>query len=189
MRKILLGSLVLSLGLNTFAEDLTLEKVKEIGSNISKEFESILKKELKDAKKSNNNVGMTDYCINDSKKVTEELNKKYGPKVSVKRVSLNNRNDKAKADEKEKKILEAFDLIQKSDSYQPDEIIQVVDDNTYKVYTPIVMNSRDCKICHGMEDTVDKDSKKRFSDLYKNENGYGYKSGEVRGAVVVTISK
>lgn len=189
MKKILLGSLILSLGLNSFAEDFSLEKVKELASNVTKEFESTLKKELKDAKKSNDTAGMTDYCINDSKKIVEKLNEKYGSKVSIKRISLNNRNEKAKADEKEKKILEAFDLIQKSDAYQPDNIIQIVDDNTYKVYSPIVMNSRDCKICHGLENKVDKESKKRFSDVYKNVNGYGYKSGDVRGAVVVTISK
>lgn len=105
MKKILLGSLILSLGLNSFAEDFSLEKVKELASNVTKEFESTLKKELKDAKKSNDTVGMTDYCINDSKKIVEKLNEKYGSKVSIKRISLNNRNEKQKLMKKRKKFL------------------------------------------------------------------------------------
>lgn len=177
------------MGFSLFAEEFSKDSARVLASKVTKEFNSTLKKELKNAKKADKTKGMTDYCINDSKKIAENLNKKYGPKVSIKRVSLNNRNEKAKANESEKKILQAFDLISKSDAYQPDEIIQIVDDNTFKIYSPITMNSRDCKKCHGLDRKVDEESKKRFSDVYKNDRGYGHKSGDVRGAVVVTITK
>lgn len=189
MKKILVTSLILSVSLSSFAQELTLDKVKQIANSATKEFTSTLKKELKKAKRDNGIVSMTDYCIDDSNKILEKMNQKLGPKVSIKRVSLNNRNEKAKASEGEKKILQAFDLIQQSDAYQPDEIVQIVDDNTYKVYSSIPMNSRDCKKCHGLDAKVNKDSKKRFFQTYKNNNGYGYKSGDIRGAVVITISK
>lgn len=183
--------ILLSLGFTSFAnaQELSLEEVKSTASKITKEFESELKKELKDAKKAAGIKGMTDYCINDSKKVLEKINKKYGPKISLKRVSLNNRNEKAKPLDNEIKILKAFDLIQESDAYEPEQIVQISNDNEYKVYSPIQMNSRDCKKCHGLDNKVDKESKKRFSEVYKNNGGYGYKSGDIRGSIVVSISK
>ena len=188
MKKLLIFSLILSSFL--FAqEELTLEKVKEVASKATSELNSKLKKELKNAKRSGKTKAMTNFCIDDAPKIIEEIDKNYGSKVSIKRVSLNNRSEKAKALENEINILKAFALIQKSDAYQPKQIVQIVDDNTYKVYSPIEMKSRDCKKCHGLEKKVDKDSKKRFSDIYKNDDGYGYRSGEIRGAVVITISK
>ena len=189
MKKIFLASfLIISSISSSVAKDLSLDEVKEIASKATKEFNSQLKKELKKAKRADGTKGMTDFCINDSMKMLESFNKKLGSKVDIKRVSLNNRNEKAKVLEDEKKILQSFDLIQKSDAYLPKQIVQIVDDNTYKVYSPIEMKSRDCKKCHGLENKVDKESKKRFSQTYKNNNAYGYKSGDVRGAVVVTIS-
>lgn len=189
MKKLLVFGLVLTSFLYAEAEELTLEKVKEIASKATKEFNSKLKKELKKAKRADGTKGMTNYCIDDSMKMLEKLDKKLGSKVSIKRISLNNRNEKSKALEDEIKILQSFDLIQKSDAYVPKQIVQIVDDNTYKVYSPIEMKSRDCKKCHGLEKKVDKESKKRFSQVYKNDKGYGHKSGDIRGAVVVTISK
>ncbi len=189
MKKILVVSLFLTSVIFTNAEELTLEKVKEIAFKVTSEFNSKLKKELKKVKRVDGIKGMTYFCINDSMRIVERLNDKYGTKVSIKRVSLNNRNEKAKVLEDEKKILEAFDLIQKADAYQPEQLVQIVDDNIYKVYFPVEMKSRDCKKCHGLEKKVDKESKKRFLEVYKNSNGYGYKSGDIRGAVVITISK
>ncbi|QKF80817.1 Tll0287-like domain-containing protein [Halarcobacter ebronensis] len=174
---------------NIYAQEVTLIEAKELAYKVTKEFESRLKRELKEAKKVNDTKGMTDYCINESKKVLEEINSKYGPKVSIKRVSLNNRNEKAKPENNEINILKAFDLIQKSDAYEPEQIVQVINDNTYKIYSPIEMNSRDCKKCHGLDSKVDKESKRRFSEVYKNDRGYGHKSGDIRGAVVITISR
>jgi len=187
--RLIVYTLILSFSTFINAEELTLEKVKEVSAKATSELESVLKKELKEAKRADGMKGMTDFCINKSYKITEDIDKKYGPKVSVKRISLNNRNEKAKALESEIKILEAFDLIQKSDAYLPDQIVQIVDEKTYKVYSPIEMKSRDCKKCHGLEEKIDKESRDDFTAAYKNNKAYGYKSGEIRGSVVISISK
>jgi len=189
LKNFLISGLILSISLSSFAQEFTKQNAQKLAHNVIKEYNSTLKKELKDSKRAKRLEGMVDYCINDSKKVAKKLNEKYGPKVLVKRVSLNNRNEKAKAAQSEEKILKAFELIAKSDAYQPDEIVQIIDDNTFKIYSPITMNSRDCKKCHGVDKKVDKKSKDRFFEIYKNNNAYGYKSGDVRGAVVVTIFK
>ena len=128
MKKLLIYGLILLSFCFANAEELTLEKVKEIALKASSEVESVLKKELKKAKKDNGIKGMTDFCIDKSVKIIEEIDKKYGPKVSIKRISLNNRNEKAKPLTSETNILQSFDLIQKSDAYQPKQIVQIVDD-------------------------------------------------------------
>jgi len=189
LKKILISSLVLSTLFFANAQELSIDKVKEIASKATSELNSKLKKELKKAKRADKTKGMATFCIDDSLKIIENMNDKLGSKVQIKRVSLNNRNEKSKALEDEVKILKAFELIQKSDAYVPKQIVQIIDDDTYKVYSPIEMKSRDCKKCHGLEKKVDKESKKRFSEIYKNDNGYGHKSGDIRGAVVVTVSK
>jgi vacuolar-type H+-ATPase subunit I/STV1 len=191
LKRIFLGILFLLFGFANFlnAQELTLDEVKKKALTVTKEFESKLKKELKNAKREGGIKAMTEYCINDSKKILEKMNNKYNPQISIKRVSLNNRNSKAKPLEDEVKILKAFDLIQKSDAYEPEQIVQVISDTKYKVYSPIQMNSRDCKKCHGLENKVNKESQKRFFEVYKNKKGFGHKSGDIRGAVVVTISK
>ena len=66
---------------------------------------------------------------------------------------------------------------------------KIIDEKTYKVYSPIEMKSRDCKKCHGLEEKIDKESRDNFTAAYKNNKAYGYKSGEIRGSVVISISK
>lgn len=172
-----------------YAKDLGLQKVQEVGLKHASAVQSKIKKGLKKAKRKDGLEGMASFCMDESSKIIQEYDKKLGNKISIKRVSLNNRGKNANASENEVKILNAFNLIQESDAYQPKQIVQIVDDTTYKVYAPIKMSSRDCKKCHGSSRRVKKDLKKQFLSKYNNENGYGYKSGEIRGAVVVTISK
>lgn len=172
-----------------YAQELSLSQVTKMATDANSELVSQLKKGLKKAKRKDGLKAMGDFCVDDSKKIVEKLNKKLGNKISIKRISFNNRNKDAKVLENEKNILKAFELIQKSDAYEPKEIVQIIDDNSYKVYFPIKMKSRACKNCHGLDKKVDKDLKKRFFKVYKNNNGYGYKTGEIRGAVVVSISK
>jgi hypothetical protein len=189
LRKIFIICFILISSIFVKAEELSFENVKEIALKATSELNSTLKKALKKSKRENGMKSMSDFCIKDSQEVIKSLNKKYGSKISIKRVSLNNRNEKSKALKEEVNILKAFELIQKSDAYQPKQIVQIIDDNTYKVYSPIKMKSRDCKKCHGLDKKIDKESKNRFFEVYKNNKAYGYKSGEIRGAVVVTISK
>lgn len=188
MNKVLISlSLLAFVALN--AQTFSLEDAKKIALKASKEVSSTLKKELKKAKKAKKTEGMANFCIDESVKIIEKIDKKYGNKISIKRISLNNRNDKSKALKDEINLLKAFDLIQKADAYAPKQIVQIVDDNSYKIYSPIQMKSRDCKKCHGLEKKIDKNSQKRFLKVYKNDRGYGHKSGEIRGAVVITVSK
>lgn len=187
--RFLILACISSFTMNLQAKEYSLAEVKAIALTSSTKLESALKKELKKAKRKNGTVEMADFCINKSSKIIEQINKELSSNISIKRVSLNSRNEKSKALVDEINILKAFDLIQEADAYLPKQIVQIIDDDTYKVYSAVQMKSRDCKKCHGLDKKIDKKLKKEFFKVYKNSNAYGYKSGEVRGAIVVLISK
>jgi len=168
-------------------KELTHSEVEKIGAKAVRKLNTMLKTKIKDAKRKGGVRAIADFCINNSVEAIEKLDKELGDNIKIKRVSLKNRNPKAYPEENEIKILKAFELIQKSDAYLPKSIVQVIDEKTYKVYSPIVMKSRTCKKCHGPEKTIKKELKELFAKKYPNDKAYGYKSGEIRGAIVVTI--
>ena len=61
MKKLLIFGFILSLTYCVSAEELSLEKVKELALKASSEVESVLKKELKKIKKDAGIKGMTDF--------------------------------------------------------------------------------------------------------------------------------
>jgi len=67
----------------------------------------------------------------------------------------------------------------------PKSIIQAKEDGSFKLYSPIVMNSRYCKKCHGDKKLVDPKIRKIFEKKYPNDKAYGFQIGDLRGAVVV----
>ncbi|MCK9161534.1 MAG: DUF3365 domain-containing protein [Arcobacteraceae bacterium] len=136
------------------------------------------------------NSGLYDaavFCVNDSYNNTKKLDESLGDNVSIKRVSLGNRNPNSYPQDDEKKILEAFALIESSSAYLPDQIVQVTDKGDYKVYFPATMSNKNCKLCHGVEANINKEVHSLFKEKYPNDKAYGFSSGEVRGAVVITI--
>lgn len=172
---------------NLEGKEYTKEEAEILASKVVSEFNQELKVGFRDAKDKGGIEAMADFCINDSKKIFQNINTKYGNDVTIKRVSLNNRNENAKAVDKEINILKAFELIEKSNSYLPKYIVQMSGENNYNVFFPIEMDRKDCKKCHGVESKVDESIKQKFYKAYKNNSAFGYESGEVRGAFVVNI--
>ena len=127
------------------------------------------------------------FCALESYSKIKEMNKKLGSNISIKRVSFFNRNPNAYPQKDEVNILKAFDLIERSAAYMPKEIVQAMGYDTYKVYFPATMSSKTCKKCHGEKSIVNPKIQKLFEDNYPYDKAYGFKSGEVRGAVVVTV--
>lgn len=128
-----------------------------------------------------------EFCVNESYAKIEELNKSLGDNITIKRVSLQNRNPKSYPLEDEVKILEAFDLIEKSSAYLPSEIVQLNSDGEYKIYFPSTMSNKSCKSCHGANKGVDIKVQELIKSKYPNDKAIDFVSGQVRGAVIVTV--
>lgn len=128
------------------------------------------------------------FCAEESYKMIEQLDRELGPDVSIKRVSLRNRNPASYPLPEEEDIVRAFELIEASDAYLPKAIVQMVDARTYKVYLPATMSSRNCKKCHGTESEIDPAVRSYLKERYPQDRATGFRSGQVRGAVIVTVT-
>ena len=126
------------------------------------------------------------FCANKSSKLIKQFDNNLESGISIKRISLKNRNKDAYPQKDEIKILEAFDLLEKTSVYLP-EIVQLNKENVYKVYFPATMSKKSCKQCHGLQQNMNKKVLSFFKNKYPNDKAFGFKGGEVRGAVVVTV--
>jgi len=170
------------------AEEYSVKQVQEIGGKIAKEIQKTLKHKLKKAKKKGGIEAMAEYCAEKSLKDIDAIRQKYDKGLTVRRVSLGHRNPKnAPKSEDEEKMLKALDLLVKANAFLPKTIVQAHEDGSYKLYAPITLNSRTCKKCHGDKESIDPKIVKYFASKYKDDKGYGFHSGDLRGAIVVTF--
>jgi hypothetical protein len=146
-----------------------------------------MKSNLKPEIKAGGFLAGATYCAEKSRAKIAELNDALGPELSVKRISLANRNLDAFPSKEEADIVRALDLIETSDAYLPEAIVQMVDESTYKVYLPATMSRRNCKKCHGKSEEMDPKARAYIREHYPKDKATGFRSGQVRGAVVVTV--
>ena len=127
------------------------------------------------------------FCGEESYGKIRALSDELGPGLSIKRVSLLNRNPKSFPEEGERGIVKALDLMEQGNAYLPDAVVQLLDASTYKVYIPSTMSSRNCKKCHGSEKEIDPQVREYLKKRFPDDKAVGFRSGQVRGAVVVTV--
>jgi hypothetical protein len=151
------------------------------------ELHHMMKSHVKPKLKEKGVYAAVKFCAEESYGRIKELDRKLGEAVSIKRVSLKNRNPDSYPDQSEISIVKAFDLIESSDAYLPAQIVQMVEEGTYKVYFPSAMSSRTCKACHGPKKNMDPKARKFLESKYPHDKAYGFRSGQIRGAVIVTV--
>lgn len=169
------------------SKEVSLDEAKDIAFHASNKLHEMMSANIKPKIEKGEILAGTQFCANESFSKIEELNKTLGDSISIKRISLNNRNPNSYPFEDEKKILEAFDLLEKSNSFLPKEITQLTSDGNYKVYIPSTMSSKSCKSCHGDKNKTNEEVRKFLQEKYPNDKAFGFSSGQVRGAVVVTV--
>ncbi|MBD3796365.1 MAG: DUF3365 domain-containing protein [Campylobacterales bacterium] len=128
-----------------------------------------------------------DFCSQEAYTLTENVNKKLPQGVSVKRVSLLTRNPLNTPSEDEVKVLKHLEELQKEGKALPKRIIKKTGENTYKFYKPLVIDKPVCLQCHG--DVQNEKLKTEILNRYPEDKAMHYKMGDIRGAVVTTITK
>ena len=183
--------LALSLSATLFASNIqekSQHKIMKIGKESSKILFKALEPQLKKTIKKEGFAKASEFCANEAKKLTIEVNKKLQKGVSVKRISLKNRNPlNTPINTNEESILKAFDLLNSSNV----KLKPLVEEetNSYKFYKPLVIKKGVCLKCHGDNNMIDKDAKAFFNKKYPNDKATGHKMNDVRGAIVVEIDK
>ena len=163
------------------------QSVVKIGQKSTKLLIQTLGKNMKKHMKKGGPVETLTFCSDKAYTLTADVNKKLPKGVSIKRVSLKNRNSFNKPETDEVKVLETFQSMKDQKIQLPQHLIQQVDATTYKFYKPLVIKKKVCLKCHG--DITNEKLKNTIAKKYPEDKATGYKMGDIRGAVVVTIKK
>ncbi len=172
MKKIILGSIALSALLvaneamikkGNAASDALLQK---LGSNLTEQMQK------------NGPIAAVDFCAKEANKLTEAVSQEHG--LSIKRVSDKTRNPDNQATKQEISIMDEY----RADIAAKKELKPKLVNNTY--YRPLLMAKDACIVCHG---DIDSDSPlaKAIGSNYPADKATGYKMGELRALISVTM--
>jgi hypothetical protein len=145
------------------------------------------KKNFKKAMKKGGPVGAVNFCADKAEEITQNYNKTL-KNVSIKRVTLNPRNEKNLAKDSEAKILNSLKTLQANGVALPKMLVQKRDDKNIRVIKPITLKPM-CATCHGTDDKLNPKAKEAIKAKYPNDKATGYKVGDLRGAFIVDIVK
>ena len=125
-----------------------------------------------------------DFCSTQAYELTDKVNAKLPKGVVSKRISINYRNPANSPQADEFAVLQS--LQEDNATTMPPYILKKIDEHTYKFYKPLVINNPVCLKCHG---DLSPELKAAINAKYPQDKATGYKMGDLRGAVVVTITK
>ncbi|MEA2111822.1 MAG: DUF3365 domain-containing protein [Campylobacterota bacterium] len=163
------------------------DDVVKTGNEVSMSLLKTLGKNLKGHMQKEGPLGAAKFCNEQAFLLTEFTDKNAGKDVSVKRISLKDRNPANRPVGSEKTVMNALQNLQDSNVILPKFLVERVDKNTIKYYKPLNINKGVCLKCHG--NITNPKLSKFLKDHYPNDKATNYKMGDLRGAVVVTIKK
>ncbi|WP_457596361.1 Tll0287-like domain-containing protein [Hydrogenimonas sp.] len=162
------------------------QRVVHIGTEASKKLLKTLGGNLKKRMKAGGPEEALKFCAMNAADLTAKVDRELGEDVSIKRITLKPRNPANEAQGDEKAVLEALETLNREHVKLPGHLVQKTPEG-YKYYKPLVIKKKVCLKCHGtnidpkLEATIDKH--------YPTDKARGYKMGDLRGAIVVTIKK
>jgi len=165
--------------------DKELNQVIKTGQKSSQMLIKTLGKKLKSKMKEGSVLKALQFCADEAYNITEKVNQKLPVGVRVKRVSRKQRSPANAPLADEIAVLNSFEALQEANIIFPKELVQKVDSKTYKYYKPLTMKKL-CLNCHG-DVSKDIEYKRALAQRYPLDKAMGYKEGDLRGAVVVTI--
>jgi len=184
---VLLSTSVLLLANPYESNEEELASVVQTGQKASSQLLKTLGSNLKKHMKAGGPMEAAEFCITNAYPLTDKLNSDLGSDVSVKRVSLKYRNPANAPREDEAVVLTAFESLQKEGVMLPPYLVKQVDKETYKYYKPLTINKGVCLKCHGVIKNSELSAK--IAKNYPHDKATGYKLGDLRGAIVVTVKK
>jgi len=111
-----------------------------------------------------------------------------GDGVKVRRVTLKVRNPNDTPDAFERRVLRDLEA-KLADGALPEEVAEVVSDDAgsrLRYLRPLVIKSP-CLNCHGDVESMEPELRSVLEERYPDDQAVGYKEGDLRGAVSVTV--
>jgi len=177
----------LLLGASQNKKNSELDKVIQTGERSSKLLIQTLGSQMKSKLKKGGVMKTLDFCANEAYNITQKVNEKLPKGIRVKRISTKYRNPANAPKDNELAVLESFLKLKNSNIIMPKQLVEQVDEKTFKYYKPIFINNKACLKCHGT--IKDVEIRRAIADRYPIDSANDYKLGDLRGAVVVTIIK
>ena len=169
---------------NTDMPPKRIKLIKDFGEDASKMLLKELKKELKTALKTKGSVGAIDVCSKKALEITQEVAEEIGD-IEIKRTSFKYRNPKNKPDKYEAEALSFFEKTLRETGKIPPYYIQKIN-GEYRYYKPLKVQGV-CLTCHGDPKNMDPKVVQKLKELYPEDKAIGYKLGDFRGVIRVTI--
>ncbi len=163
-----------------------IKKVVKIGNHASKLLLKTLGGNLKKHLKAGGPADALNFCSMNAADLTAKVDNELGKDVSIKRITLKPRNPANEATGDEKAVLEALQTLNENHVRLPRHLVQKTQ-NGYKYYKPLRITKKVCLKCHGTN--IDPKLKAEIAKRYPSDKATGYKMGDLRGAIVVTIKK
>ncbi len=157
--------------------EVNMAELKKEAIGIVKKFGGNLKPELKKAIQSGGPAHAILICSEKAPAIAEKLEKDSG--WNVKRVSLKARNQNAKPDAWEKKVLQQFDKRQANGESAQKMAFAAVENGQFRFMKAQGVDDI-CLNCHAVE--VSTDVEAALKDIYPQDAARGYSLGQIRGA-------
>jgi hypothetical protein len=142
-----------------------------------------MRKKLLEAMQKNGPEGAIDVCAKDAPIISSRIEQELG--VVIKRTSLNVRNPRNAPDPAERELLETLASSHKTGGTLLSGVT-AFPNNQRRFYKTITMEQA-CLKCHGDPTTMSKVVRKRIADTYPGDKAIGYKEGDFRGIISVTV--
>ena len=127
-------------------------------------------------------------CSERALKIAEEITRTVPEVVKVKRTSLKYRNPHDAPDSDEKEVLLFYSEKVKTGEKAPPYIVRPLNEGegVFRFYKPIFVR-KVCLKCHGDGNDVPPDVERVLRKLYPDDRARGYREGDFRGVVSVTV--
>ena len=150
-----------------------------------------MRKSLIPSIQKNGLTGSMDVCAKEAPAIMAGLEKTFG--LTMKRTALRLRNPANSPDVAEKALLEKLAGMQKGEETLPQEVTLFSETESGKerivrYYKPIMMQGP-CVGCHGTPDKIPAEVKKVLAARYPKDKAMGYKEGDLRGIISITVKE
>ena len=192
MKKLILVLLILSFFSCQSKKELTEPekgRVIALGDSSATVLLKALVSSLKGALSSGGVVEGVEFCSKNAQTLTKSVEQGLPEGITVKRTTLKYRNEKNKPDEYDEKALKYYqDHWQEGPKNIPPYVQYVPEDGTYLYYKPLGIK-KVCLNCHGSQQQINAEVRMRLKKYYVNDMATGYKEGDFRGLVRVSINE
>lgn len=163
------------------------QSIKQNGEDAAMKLLKTLKTELMQAMQTGGPQQAVEVCSEKAMALTNQIENQTGYKL--KRTTFKYRNPSNKPDKYEEEALRYFEEAINREGKMPAYYVQTVKENgvlTYRYYKPLKVEGL-CLTCHGDKNLMDKNLVSKLEKLYPEDKATGYKEGDFRGVVRVSI--